>query len=82
MEGRFDLLVTADRNIYTQRNLLHRNLSILVLPTNRRRDMPALGDRVPALIDAIAMNTCVVLERTGEVQTTRFKPADDAANRD
>jgi hypothetical protein len=34
MEGEFDVLITADKNIYAQRNLSGKTLSILVVPTN------------------------------------------------
>jgi hypothetical protein len=37
--GGFDILITNDKNIYAQQNLRGRNLSIIVLPTNRRRQL-------------------------------------------
>jgi predicted nuclease of predicted toxin-antitoxin system len=49
MEDRFDLLVTADRNMYAQQNLSGRDICILVLPTNRRRDVLALGEQIVSI---------------------------------
>ena len=43
IEGAFDLLVTADRSMYAQQRLSGRNFSSLVLPTNKVKDVLALG---------------------------------------
>jgi hypothetical protein len=46
----FDVLITNDKNIYAQQNLSGRNLSIIVLPTNLRRQvMERAADIVAAL---------------------------------
>ena len=50
-EGEFDVLVTADRSLLRQQNLAGRSLAVLVLPTNRRREVLALA---PALRSALA----------------------------
>jgi predicted nuclease of predicted toxin-antitoxin system len=55
MDGRFDLLITADRNIYTQQNLSGRRICILVLPANRRKDVLALGERIVEVVDGISV---------------------------
>ena len=65
MEGRFDLLITADRNIYAQQNLSGRNISILVLPTNRRKDVLSLAPRIVAIVETMTSGTYVVLDNTG-----------------
>ncbi len=46
MEGRLDLLVTADSNMFAQQNLSGRKICILVLPVNRRNDVLALSERI------------------------------------
>lgn len=38
-EGRFDVLLTADQNLRYQQNLRGRMLAILVIPTNRLREV-------------------------------------------
>jgi uncharacterized protein (DUF433 family) len=50
-EGEFDVLVTADPSLLRQQNLAGRSLAVLVLPTNRRREVLALA---PALRSALA----------------------------
>lgn len=72
IEGRFDLLITADRNIYAQQNLSGRSTSILVLPTNRRSDILSASARIAEIIDAIQPGEYVVLDRDGELTTRNF----------
>jgi predicted nuclease of predicted toxin-antitoxin system len=50
VEGRYDVLLTADKNIYSQQTLRGRSFSILVVPTNRRR---ILVGYVPSILDAL-----------------------------
>jgi hypothetical protein len=38
-EGRFDVLLTADQNLRYQQSLRGRTLAIVVLPTNRLREV-------------------------------------------
>jgi hypothetical protein len=73
MEGRSDLLITADRNMYAQQNLSGRDFCILVLPTNRRRDVLALGEQIVEVATGMAAGMYVVLERTGEVVRKSFE---------
>jgi predicted nuclease of predicted toxin-antitoxin system len=72
MEGRFDLLVTADRNMFAQQNLSGRSICILVVPTNRRRDVLALGERIVAVVAGMRPSDYVVLERSGLAHTRSF----------
>jgi predicted nuclease of predicted toxin-antitoxin system len=51
MEGRFDLLVTADKNMFAQQNFSGRNICILVLPANRRGEVLAFGERIVEVVD-------------------------------
>lgn len=72
MESRFDLLVTADKNMYAQQNLAGRSICILVLPTNRRRDVLALGEQISGIVDGMSVGDYVILERTGVVIKRTF----------
>ena len=72
MEGQFDLLVTADRNLYAQQNLAGRSIRILVLPTNRRRDVLALGEQIAALVESMSVGDYMILEKTGVVVKRSF----------
>ena len=72
MEGRFDLLITADRNMFAQQNLSGRNICILVLPANRRNEVLALSERIVEVAAGISMGMYVVLEKTGVVLTRSF----------
>jgi predicted nuclease of predicted toxin-antitoxin system len=77
MEGRFDLLVTADRNMFAQQNLSGRNICILVLPVNRRNDVLALSERIVEVAAGMSAGAYVVLEKTGVVHTRSFDRSDD-----
>lgn len=50
-EGRFDVLVTTDRNLRNQQSLSGRHLAILILPTT---SWPVLERRVQDVISALA----------------------------
>ena len=73
MEGRFDLLVTADRNLYAQQNLFGRQLSILVLPTNRRLDVLTLAARLIEIVETITFGQYLMVEKSGEVRARSFR---------
>jgi predicted nuclease of predicted toxin-antitoxin system len=78
MEGRFDLLVTADRNMFAQQNLSGRSICILVLPVNRRNDVLALSGRIVEVAAGMSAGAYVVLEKTGVVRGRAFdRPNDD-----
>ena len=79
MEGRFDLLVTADRNMFAQQNFSGLNICILVLPANRRSEVLALGGRIVEVIDGMPVGAYVVLEKTGAIHSRSFDLADDGA---
>lgn len=49
-EGRFDVLVTTDRNLQYQQSLSGRKLSVLVLPTT---SWPKLRGRLESIISAL-----------------------------
>ena len=50
-EGRFDVLVTTDRNLRHQQSLSGRKLAVLVLPTT---SWPRLRAHVPSIVSALA----------------------------
>jgi hypothetical protein len=76
MEGRFDLLITADRNMFAQQNLAGRTICILVLPANRRNDVLALSKRIVEVAAAMSAGAYAVLEKTGVVHTRSFDRTD------
>jgi hypothetical protein len=49
-EQGFDILITNDRNIFSQQNLRGRKLAIVVLPTNLGR---LIMDRAADLVDTV-----------------------------
>ncbi len=77
MEGRFDLLITADRNMFAQQNLSDRNICILVLPVNRRNDVLALSERIIEVAAGMSAGMYVVLDKTGAVLTRSFDRSDE-----
>lgn len=77
MEGRIDLLITSDQNIYAQQNLVGRMICILVLPTNRRNDVLAMAPLIVAAIHGLLSGQYAVLERTGTLNVRRFSRSDD-----
>ena len=71
MEGRFDLLITADKNIYAQQDLSGRAISILVLPTIKRTDVLALGARIAEVVDSMSLGEYAVLGKSGMLDKTQ-----------
>jgi predicted nuclease of predicted toxin-antitoxin system len=80
MDGAFDLLTTADRNIYAQQRLVGRSFSILVLPTNRRQQVLALREKIVEIVDDIGVGKYVTLEITGAVHKRSLDQSDDGAD--
>ena len=58
----FDVLVTNDKNMSAQQNLLGRNIAIVVLPTNLRRQVMELAPKVVNAIQRIRPGQCIVIE--------------------
>ena len=50
-EGRFDVLVTTDRNLRYQQSLAGRKLAVLALPTT---SWPKLRSRIQSIVAALA----------------------------
>jgi predicted nuclease of predicted toxin-antitoxin system len=81
IEGAYDVLITADRNMYAQQNLAGRSISILVLPTNRRRDVLALRETIAKTVSDMVAGMYVIIEESGLVQTKSFTSSDDGSGR-
>lgn len=79
MEDKFDLLITADRNIYSQQNLSGRHICILVLPTNRRKDVLALASRIIEVVDGMSAGEYAVIEKNGTVNKRDMNLSDDTS---
>jgi hypothetical protein len=62
----FDVLVTSDKSIYAQQNLRGRKLAIVVLPTNRRRDIMDRASAIAATVARIMPGQYAVIEMTGQ----------------
>ena len=60
-EHGFELLVTADRNLAYQQNLLERKLAIVVLPTGLWPELQPLLPMVVAVIDDARPGTFLAL---------------------
>ena len=61
----FEILVTNDKNIGAQQNLLGRRIAIVVLPTNLRRQVM---ERAAAVVDTVRLvqaGQYVVIEASG-----------------
>jgi predicted nuclease of predicted toxin-antitoxin system len=58
----FDVLVTNDKNITSQQTLRNRRIAIVVLPTNRRRQVLALAPQVIRTIQKIRPGRYLVVE--------------------
>jgi hypothetical protein len=50
MAGRFQILVTTDKNLPAQQNLGKRQISVIILPTN---DIPSVIELLPQIEQAI-----------------------------
>src|ERR1700693_2605843 len=61
----FDILITSDKNMYSQQNWRGRNLSIIVLPTNLRRRVMERAADVVDTIKTIEPRQYVVIELSG-----------------
>ena len=68
----FEVLITCDKNIYAQQNLRDRTISIIVLPTNLRRQvMERVADVIAALRE-IKPKQYVVIEIDGSRSVSGF----------
>lgn len=61
LEGVFDILITADKNLRYQQNLVGRKLAIIELPTNRWPLLRPLHARILEAVDACEPASYVVI---------------------
>ena len=61
LEGVFDILITADKNLRYQQNLTGRQLAIIELPTNRWPLLRPLQERIVEAVDSCQPSNYVVV---------------------
>ncbi len=61
LEGVFDILITADKNLRYQQNLTGRQLAIIELPTNRWPLLRPLQARIIEAVDSCQPSHYVVV---------------------
>jgi len=62
LEGVFDILITADKNLRYQQNFTGRQLAIIELPTNRWPLLRALQERIVEAVDRCQPSAYVVVK--------------------
>jgi hypothetical protein len=62
MAGRFELLITTDKNLPSQQNLTKRRIATIVLPSNRIRIVKPLLPEIESIISIIRPGEAVELE--------------------
>ena len=67
MAGRFQLLITTDKNLPFQQNLLKRQISVIGLPSNRIGILKRLMPRIALAIDNISPGEFVKLPEEDEI---------------
>ena len=69
MEGLYDVLITADQNLYAQQNLLGRRIAVIALASNRRSEVIALAPAIQQLLDKVQADQYVLIRRDGTIHT-------------
>jgi hypothetical protein len=59
LEGKFDVFITADKNLRYQQNLSNRKLAIIEVPTNRLPLLRPLFPRVAKTVESITPSAYV-----------------------
>lgn len=62
IEGRFDVLITADKNLRYQQNLTNRKLAIVELPFNSWKRLAPLVDHLKQCLSSIRPGQYVELK--------------------
>ena len=62
MEGKFDVFITADKNLRYQQNLASRRIAIIEMPFNSRRRLLPLTDKILEAIARSGSRSYIVLE--------------------
>ena len=63
LEGAFDILITADKNLRYQQNLSGRRLAIVELPTNRWPLLRSLESQIIAAVDSCQPSAYVIVNK-------------------
>jgi hypothetical protein len=61
-EGKFDILILADKNLRYQQNLSNRRLAFVELPSNRWPLVKALATRIVAAVKAASPGSYTIVE--------------------
>ena len=61
IEGRFDVFLTADKNLRYQQNLMGRTLAIIELPTNRLPLLRPLSTKMVEAVSTVAIGSYTVI---------------------
>ena len=62
IEGVFDVLVLADKNLRYQQNLVHRKIALVELPTNRWPQLQGIIDRIVKVVGEAAPGGYYIVE--------------------
>jgi hypothetical protein len=62
VEGRFDVLILADKNLRYQQNLVGRKVALVELPTNRWPVLKQMAVRIVAAVVASSPGDYIVLD--------------------
>lgn len=65
LEGAFDILITADKNLRFQQKLRARKLAVIELPTNRWPLLQKLQAEIVAAVDSCQPSTYIVVKGEG-----------------
>jgi hypothetical protein len=61
IEGRFDVFITADKNLRYQQNLRDRTLAVVELPTNRLPALRPLFEKISLVAPSVAPGSYTVI---------------------
>ncbi len=61
-DGRFDVLVLADKNLRYQQNLSGRRIALVELPTNRWPHLERIGGRINDAVDSATPGSYTLVE--------------------
>ena len=62
LDGKFDVVVLADKNLRYQQDLKQRRIALVELPTNRWPALKRLANKIAQAIDQAAPGSYAVLE--------------------
>ena len=62
VDGRFDVLILADKNLRYQQNLVGRRVALVELPTNRWPVLKLMAGRIVAAVVASSPGDYIVLD--------------------